>query len=298
MKTELVADLSEPLFSLLSRLLPDVPGVRALIESGGVFVAGKRCREALRVVDQGARIVVHLDVASSPAAAASKMVVLYEDRKVIVIDKAPGQHVNETETSAVVSVVEAVTDRGGKEAYTVHRIDRETSGVVLLAKSRVIADALSEEFRERRVKKIYLAIVRGTVADQTITAPIGKDRLRPRSRAVVQASAGGKPAETRVRTIATAGEVSAIEARPVTGRTHQIRVHLSHAGAPIAGDRMYGGPSAVRVGERVIAAERVMLHALSLTLGISGVERTFRAAIPEDMLRFQDAGLSLASTIA
>lgn len=291
MKTELVADLSEPLAALLARLLPAASDVRALIESGGVFVAGKRCREHARMIEKGARIVVHLAVLAS-VDSPPPLVVLYEDRRIIVIDKAPGQHVNETETSAVVSVVEALAD---KNAYTVHRIDRETSGVVLLAKSRATAEALSEEFRARRVKKIYLAIVRGRVADQTITAPIGKDRLRPRARAVV---AGGKPAETALRTVGTAGEVSAIEARPVTGRTHQIRVHLSHAGAPIAGDRMYGGPSAVRIGDRVIAAERVMLHALSLTIGISGAERTFRAAIPEDMVRFQDAGLSLASTIA
>lgn len=285
-RRDLVVEHAGTLAELLARAQLDV----ALIRSGGVFVAGKRCREPSERVEAGTRIVVHL--AAPAAVEAHPPAILYEDEAIIVVDKAPGQHVNETETSAVVSLVERLED---KNAYTVHRIDRETSGVVLLARSRAMADTLAREFRERRVKKTYLAIVKGSVPDQTIRAPIGKDRLRPRARAVTP---DGKPAETVVRTLGRAGEVSAIEARPITGRTHQIRVHLAHQGAPIAGDLLYGGVAAVRAGGRVFTVERVMLHAMSLSIEVGGEERTFRAAIPEDMLRFQDAGLPLGSIIA
>lgn len=244
------------------------------IAAGSIFVAGKRCRDAAFEVQAGARIVAHLHGEKS---AELPLSIIYEDRHIVVLDKAPGQHVNETETSADVALVERIPG-----AYTVHRIDRETSGVVLLAKDKVIADACSTEFRERRVKKIYLAIVRGEVADQMIDAPIGDDRRRPRARAV---RADGKQARTRVKTLGRAGEASAIEADLLTGRTHQIRVHLAHAGAPIAGDLLYGGVSALRVGGQVVSADRVMLHARSLRITVAGQERTFSAAIPEDMLR-------------
>ncbi len=258
----------------------------SLVAAGAIFVAGKRCRELSFAVKAGARIVAHL----AEPRAEQTLRILYEDRDLVVIDKAPGQHVNETETSAEVALVERIPG-----AYTVHRIDRETSGVVLLAKNKETADLCSAEFRERRVKKIYLAIVRGEVANQVIDAPIGNDKRRPRSRAITP---DGKPARTRVRSLATAGEASAIEAQLLTGRTHQIRVHLAHVGAPIAGDLMYGGVSALRVGGQVVTADRVMLHALALTIETAGQERTFRAPVPADMLRFHSAGLSLASVIA
>jgi 23S rRNA pseudouridine1911/1915/1917 synthase len=261
----------------------------ALVAHGRVFVDGKRCRDTARVVAEGTKLVVHVDDDPSRIAdpAAAPLVVLYEDADLIVIDKRPGELVNETETSAEVSVVERLQSRA---AFTVHRIDRETSGVVLLARGRAMAEVLSKAFEARETEKTYVAIVKGAVGDGEIDAPIGADRRRPRARAVV---AGGKPAVTRVRTLATKDGLSSIEARPITGRTHQIRVHLAHAGAPLVGDVLYGGPHAVRLGGEIVTPGRVMLHARALVVPVRGERRRFEAPIPADLARFAALGLAL-----
>jgi 23S rRNA pseudouridine1911/1915/1917 synthase len=288
---------------------------RRLIDEGRVFVDGKRCRVASRILREGARLIVHLEEPKEAAGGAAlptrdpragpdrlgsrggaalptrdprpgaAFQIIHEDERMIAIDKRPGETVNETETSAELSVVERLA---AKDAYTVHRIDRETSGVVVLAKGKRAAEALSAAFRDRRTEKTYLAIVKGRIADQLIDEPIGTDRRRPRARWI---DPRGKPAQTRIVTLSSSPEVSAVEARPITGRTHQIRVHLAHAGAPIVGDLTYGGPMKVRVHETEIEARRVLLHARRLM--IEGI--VLEAAIPDDMLDFARAGLALGS---
>jgi 23S rRNA pseudouridine1911/1915/1917 synthase len=271
----------------LVRALPDLTRNRArrLIADGRVFIDGKRCRIASRVVNRGARIVVHFAERHTPDEA---LRILYEDERLIAIDKRPGEVVNETETSAELSVVERLRDL---DAYTVHRIDRDTSGVVVLAKGRKVAQDLSLAFSDRRTKKTYIAFVRGHIEDRVLSEPIGVDKARPRARWV---DPRGKPAETRIHTLSRATEVSAVEAQPITGRTHQIRVHLAHAGVPIVGDVLYGGPLKVRVNDLEIEAARVMLHARSLRIDDAGRTVEVEAPIPDDMQVFVEAGLVLA----
>lgn len=255
---------------------------------------GRRCRLASRSLDRGSRIVVHLPRdPHAGLAAPPPLPVLYEDGDVIVIDKPPRIHVNETETSSGFSVVERLS---AKCVFAVHRIDRDTSGVVLLAKNAQVAERLSRAFRERVAEKVYLAIVVGAVPDGVIDRPIGRDHRRPRARAV---SGDGKAAVSRVKTLSAKGGLSALSVEPLTGRTHQIRVHLSSAGAPIFGDELYGAPRSVRIGAEVITAERVLLHAARLTIPLEDSRvRTFEAALPDDLAAFARFGLNFCSGLA
>lgn len=211
------------------------------------------------------------------------------------VDKPPGLHVNETETSARASVVSAF----GGRAHPVHRLDRDTSGVLLLARSNTAAAAASKLFERRAVEKTYWAVVHGASVPSRIEAPIGLDRRRPRARAVRD---DGKPACTEVTPLGhgAAGpatgfvgeaELAGLEVRPLTGRTHQIRVHLSHAGCPIVGDVLYGGPAASRWRGQVVRWPRIMLHAVRLSFRWDGIDVELTAARPADFAPFGDLGL-------
>lgn len=274
-----------PLEAVLGRVIEDLATgeAAALIAAGAVFVDGKRARDRQQPVRDGAKLVVHRALEQAQVAPAlAPLVVLFEDADLIVLDKAPGDHLNETETSSRTAIVERIPG-----AFVVHRLDRETSGVVALAKSARAAERLSEAFRERRVEKRYLAIVEGSLPDGDLCDPIGLDRRRPRARRV---RVDGQEARTTVRTLGRLGGISAVEAAPHTGRTHQIRVHVSHHGAPILGDRTYGGPMVVRVGGEVIEVPRALLHARRLVL--PGWP-PFIAPIPADMAAFAARGLAL-----
>lgn len=246
---------------------------RALVQGGAVFVSGKRARDVDQRVAAGARLIIHR--ADTPPLALPPLVVLYEDAHLVVLDKAPGDHLNETETSARPALVERLPG-----TYVVHRLDRETSGVVALAKSVAVAERLSAAFRERRVGKSYLAVVEGAPVDAELTDPIGLDKRRPRARRV---RADGQRAHTTLRALGRRGPLALVEAVPHTGRTHQIRVHVAHHGWPILGDRLYGGPMVVRLDEAVLEVPRTLLHARRLEL--PGWP-PFEAPVPEDVARF------------
>jgi 23S rRNA pseudouridine1911/1915/1917 synthase len=257
---------------LLAKRIPDLSrrGAKKLIEEGGVFVDGKRVRVSSKLIPRGAHVVVHLE---SEPATEPPFSILYEDARLIAVNKHAGVQVNETETSSVRSLVEHL------RAFSVHRLDRDTTGVVVLAKDADAAEELSVAFRERKVEKLYLAVTAGAPEEGVIDRPIGPDPKRPRARTV---RSDGKPAITRVRVLAKSGEAASVAAEPHTGRTHQIRVHLRSAGAPIAGDLMYGGPAALRIGDAVVRPERMLLHAFRLNVPFGGDVLRFEAPLPED----------------
>jgi 23S rRNA pseudouridine1911/1915/1917 synthase len=267
---------------VLAQELPELSrrGARRLIEAGAVFLDGKRCKVSSRVVSKGARIVVHLE---GPVQGAAPLTVLYQDERLIAVNKQAGVHVNETETSEVRSLVEHLG------AFAVHRLDRDTTGVVVLAKDAEAAELLSLEFRERRVEKLYLAVTAGAPEEGIIDRPLGPDPKRPRARTIRD---DGKPATTKIRVLATSGDAALVTAEPYTGRTHQIRVHLRSAGTPIAGDLTYGGPAALRIGGAVVRPERMLLHARSLKLSFSGRVLCFEAPLPEDFQALAEHGLA------
>ena len=182
---------------------------------------------------------------------------LYEDAELIAINKPAGINSQRTPYQLKGTLEYWVTEyfkaQGNSEpARVVHRLDRGTSGTMLFPKNRQGAARLSKQFQDGLVDKLYLALVAGCPEQErwTVDAPIGK--VASARYGVIE---GGKASQTEFRTVATSGDISLVEARPLTGRTHQIRVHLASVGLPICGDATYGGA----------LARRMMLHCSTMT---------------------------------
>jgi 23S rRNA pseudouridine1911/1915/1917 synthase len=256
---------------------------RRTLDTGGVFLDGRRCKVASRTVRAGQSITVHLEeggrTPTSPVALEPRRL-LYADEDVAVVDKPPFVAAQPTLTTDRGALPELVGALLGAPVTLVHRLDRETSGVCIFARSARAAAALAEAFRTGTPEKTYLALTARSPTPPLgrIALAIGKDPLRPGRRRI---DTDGDPAATRYRTLVQGQGGAAVECQLETGRTHQIRVHLAHLGAPLLGDARYGGP------RRVLATSvpRVMLHArrLSLLHPVTGVRTTFEAPIPEDL---------------
>ncbi len=260
---------------------------KAWIEAGHVRVAGQVVRKpAYRL--RGETVVVErppeppLRVEPEERA----LEVLYEDEDLIVVNKPPGMLTHPAPgepTGSLVGALLAYFGQGGIEAERleevrpgiVHRLDRDTSGAIVVAKNPFAQRRLSAAFKNRFVLKRYLAITQGVPRAMTLVAPIGRHPVHRHKMHV----GGVRPryAETDIAVLAEVPGHALVEARPHTGRTHQIRVHLKHLGAPILADPLYGRPHP--------AMPRQALHAYELRLPhpASGRFLTFVAPVPEDM---------------
>jgi 23S rRNA pseudouridine1911/1915/1917 synthase len=255
---------------------------RRAIDAGGVFLDGRRCKVAGRTLHPGQEVVVNLEEAGRGAdapAALERGRLLYADQDLVAVDKPAGVAAQPTLTTDRGTLPELVAALLGGPVTLVHRLDRETSGVTVLARSAAAAAALAEAFRTGAPEKTYLALCARAPSppEGRVDAPLGKDPARAGLRRVDPA---GDPSATRYRTLRAGAAAALVEAKPETGRTHQIRVHLAHLGAPLLGDPRYGGPR--RVGE--VAVPRVMLHAARLELAhpVTGAPMVIEAAVPED----------------
>jgi 23S rRNA pseudouridine1911/1915/1917 synthase len=267
---------------------------RRALDAGGVFLDGRRCKVAGRIVRSGQRVVVNLAEggrAAGEVAPLERARLLYADAELAAVDKPAGVPAQPTLTTDRGTLPELVSALLGAPVTLVHRLDRETSGVTVFARTRAAAAALSEAFRAGGPEKTYLALCARAPAqaEGRLEAPLGKDPARAGLRRVDPA---GDPAATRWRTLRAGPAAALVEASPETGRTHQIRVHLAHLGAPLLGDARYGGPR--RVGE--LAIPRVMLHARALRLvhPATGETLALEAPVPEDFREVERALLGEA----
>lgn len=210
--------------------------------------------------------------------------VLYEDDNVTVINKPAGilTHAKGAplhEFTVAEFMRPRTTDKPeSNRPGIVHRLDRDTSGVIICSRNPDAHSFLQRQFSDRKVKKNYKAIVAGipAEAEALIRVPIERNPKHPQS---FRAGKQGKPSETRLKLLKTLPNgYSLIDLWPLTGRTHQLRVHLAYIGTPIAGDRFYGDAN---------SAHRLMLHAESLEITIpGGIRKIFTAALPEDFTVF------------
>jgi len=213
--------------------------------------------------------------------------IVYEDEDIAVIDKPAGMVVHPAPGHYTGTLVHALLGRGGAWSAVggaarpgvVHRLDKGTSGLIVVARNDVSHRALSAQLKDRTLRRTYLAVVRGRVKDEAgeLEGPIGRD---PRERKRMAVVAGGRFARTRYQVVERKRTHTLLRCDLDTGRTHQIRVHLAALGHPVAGDAEYGGGGA--------GAGRPMLHAWRLRLRHprSGVEMSFEAAPPADFDSF------------
>jgi len=202
--------------------------------------------------------------------------IIYEDNEVVVINKPGGilthsKGALNTEGTVASFIKGKITDKNltGNRAGIVHRLDRATTGVIIGAKSESSLKFLQKQFSTRKTKKTYIAIVGGTPKplEAIIDAPILRNPKKPQT---FKVDPSGKPAQTHYKVIKELVGKSLVELKPVTGRTHQLRVHLAYIGHPIIGDRIYGKE-----------AEHMLLHAQSLELTLpNGQRRVFEAPLP------------------
>ncbi|MBZ0266706.1 RluA family pseudouridine synthase, partial [bacterium] len=218
---------------------------RERVESGVVRVNGKAAG-AEDLVRRGDRVEYEILHAEPDVDFAYE--VLHEDDDLLAVSKSGNLPVHAGGKFIRNTLIAELRERWGRELRLAHRLDRETSGVVLLARHRAAAQALEREFHDRRVRKRYLAVLRGVVpAEWTVDEPIARrEPAEPPYFRVVDAE-GGKPSVTRFHRLAatprpewSGGPLSLVEVVPESGRTNQIRVHAAHAGHPVLGDKIYG----------------------------------------------------------
>jgi 23S rRNA pseudouridine1911/1915/1917 synthase len=212
--------------------------------------------------------------------------VVYEDEDVLVVDKPAGLVVHPAPGHSSGTLVNALLGRAGPEAFggiagvrrpgIVHRLDRDTSGLLMVARNDGAQASLMAQLKARRVKKTYLALVQGSVAATTgrIEAPIGRD---PKHRTRMGVVPDGRPATTGYRVRERFAGWTLLELDLVTGRTHQIRVHLDAIGHPVAGDPLYGTGTSRRGPEGL---DRLFLHAWRLELSAPSDGHLIRAEAP------------------
>jgi RluA family pseudouridine synthase len=209
--------------------------------------------------------------------------IVFEDADLIVLNKPPFLLVHPTSPQQTGTLSHGLAYHYQQQGLAakirpVHRIDRDTSGLLVVAKTAFAHQHLDRQLRERELKREYLAFVDGTVAEQrgVIDAPIGKDKLNPNLRAVRPQA--GEFALTRYEVLERYESATLVHLELETGRTHQIRVHMTHLGHPLLGDRQYG-----RAGQQLLKRQALHASRLTLTHPTSGASMTFEAPFPPDL---------------
>lgn len=272
--------------------------IQKAIDAGCATVNGERGKSGIKL-EIGDVVEYHLDELTAPDEIQPEDIpldVIYEDDAILVINKPAGLVVHPAAGNQKGTLVAALLFREpedfaavGEDAARpgiVHRLDKDTSGVLVIARTAEAFVTLKKAFQDRQVDKIYLAIANGHFKENfaAIDAPIGRDPKYRQRMAVLDD--GGREALTKYRVVAEHRGASLLQVRLYTGRTHQIRVHLSHIGHPVIGDGLYGGPTK----SPHFNCARQMLHAWKIALPhpVTGERMVFTAPTPADMRKNLD----------
>jgi len=273
-----------------------------LIEQGRVRVDGAEAKPSRRVA-RGEVVEVSLAAREPLRAEAveAPLEILYEDADVVVVNKRAGMVVHPgagtaagaaTLTGALLHRYGGLSSVGGEaRPGIVHRLDKGTSGAMVVARNDAAHQGLAEQFAERSVEKIYVALVHGKVkgAEGTIRLAVARDLHRRTRMTTRRRAEEGRASQTDWRALAVIGAYTLVEARLRTGRTHQIRVHFSALGHPVVGDTLYGAPkSPEAMGKLLPPLDRVFLHAarLAFTHPRTGRRVEARAPLPGELREF------------
>ena len=267
--------------------------LKKLIEQGHISVNNSPAQAKYRV-KTGDKVILDIHPPSSSGIEAEPipLKIIFEDEVMLVVNKpagmvvhpAPG-HAKGTLVNALLSYCSDLSGIGGIERPgIVHRLDKDTSGVVLIAKNEIAHRVLANQFKNREIKKAYLALVRGIVkpASGIIESSIGRHKINRKKMTATLNQ--GREAETSYEVLETLGHFSYLRLFPKTGRTHQIRVHLASIHHPVLGDKLYGG----KVAEPHLNISRQALHAHRIEINhpINKKPLFFEAPIPSDIKNY------------
>lgn len=273
--------------------------VQRLIDCGKITVNKKDSKHGYRIKTGD---VISIDIPEPKKIESTPenipLNIIYEDKDIIVINKprgfvvhpAPGNYTS-TLVNALLYHIKDLSGIGGKlRPGIVHRLDKDTSGVIVVAKNDKAHNSLARQFKDRTIEKTYVAIVKGRMKSDVgiISENIGRHPVNRKKMSVVAAHetclpAGkaqhSREAMTRYKVLKRFDEYTLVELKPKTGRTHQLRVHLNHIGHPIVGDLVYGGKNDLGVTKQLLHAKE-----LAFTHPTTGERKVFEAPMPDDML--------------
>ena len=277
----------------ISKHCPDISRTQAqrIIEAGQVMVNGTPGRPSLKL-GIGDSIVIETPppAPTSLTPEAIPLKIVYEDNDLLVVDKpagltvhpAPG-HPTHTLANAILSHLPQLDTGDWQRPGIVHRLDKDTSGLIIIAKNSQAHQSLMEQFKKRQVSKIYLTLVQGHITPEEgiIDAPIGRDRSH-RERMAITDIEHGREARTSYHVLEYQGQYSLLEVKPETGRTHQIRVHLAAIGYPVVGDKVYG------IKSPLIDHQFLHAHRIRFQLPSTGESIELQSELPSDLRKTLD----------
>ncbi|MBM3503742.1 MAG: RluA family pseudouridine synthase [Alphaproteobacteria bacterium] len=283
--------------------------IQALIAEGRVTADGATIGDANHRVKPGQRLALRIPqpVAASPKADAIPLSIVYEDDDIVVLDKPAGLVVHPAPGNPDRTLVNALIHHCGaslsgiggvRRPGIVHRIDKDTSGLLVIAKNDRAHAGLAEQFASHRIERAYWAIVAGIPAPARgrITGAIGRNPRNRKAMAIVRPGRG-KDAVSEYRVVRSLGGLAAlVECRLETGRTHQIRVHMASLGHPVVGDPVYGGrrhlrrlPEAARKALEGLPGQALHAYLLGFNHPVGGKPMRFEADIPSNISRLIEA---------
>ncbi len=254
-----------------------------LIKQGNIQINGASTKSSYQIERNDAVSIIETESLATANPAVPPIKVIYQDQYLLVVEKpdgllthpVPGQKPQATLAQFATA---HTSDQDGERSGIVHRLDRETSGLIIIAKDSATKAYLQEQFRSRKVHKTYQLLVEGHLKqmEALIDLPIGR-KSDTAKRAVMP---NGKPAQTGYKVLMEYPKYSLVEAYPKTGRTHQLRVHFNHLGHPIVGDRFYGNPPPAGLG-------RMFLHASDLEfIGPDDRKYKLHSSLPPELQQF------------